>query len=935
MKTRSKRAQQEQAGVPPTPPQQLPTARSTRQKRALRSTASPEAPSDNSVAISHTENTTAAVTKPNARATRGRKRKTEKPLKNADPSLPEIAETEQACAQSEVQDAEVKRETQDSSLNPPSETQDSSLNPHGTPMVSLTAVKQSPESSPLSPPPSGSPVFPSDVGSLALLSSSTLSSISSVSDTSVALDTPCPTKTSGSFDSGQSPLKPCLTASQSQDVSEKKVSAHQDQIYNWPDKEHASEPFTVLNFMINEDFNELVTTGAMKDPLSIAVPTEMIPDLLKFISHHARARKTSLEHLLSDDEFMHRLRKRLTNIDLTVNKDSPLALKRRFPSPDTLPSAQEPILPSPQNTRPSRLRQASLRRATGSPCKPLHEHDQQVNDSPSLSEERPIKRTKLVRQTYNEQGMLTLGAYKEVPIDDSSDDEDVQIMTNNNTDVATTEVDATIPEPNSTPETPGASRWGRITSFLPSVSRFIPSFQSPVRSQPQQPQVPRTEPRPRQGPIEIRAPSTSSRAPQRHRDLAARRQLLTKGEKEIIRKQKEEIKRLRAQLEKQSEKNTIHEDKGDEPSPSTSTLFIRRARREAAELAARQAEQVAQKQAEEVLEKEIQATGSKRKRSLDVIPNPEGGGYGMDLQYFGQDSDEETIIEADEAPRMTTKRARLSTSNDVIGDPHQATPYTGTLFAIPGGQSAAPLHNNSFVAQDLSEASVPDQVNTTTSGPTLTFTVPSDSDSDDSDDPSEEEPAATPASKSTSPVAPKVVAPALETSTMSQPSTTALDKARQTALKHQPIQPSRLREASCLSTSTVASSAGVEEPSEVASEFTSYNHYQQLIPDRVRNAISNSAPASVATSNFEKAFAKWDTPQTTRVPAFQAELKLNNSDQLIDQKVLDRIELVWNNKDSINSVQNGSAGSLGAFEKSLGSWMDHRNSGQAVSAFGS
>ena len=254
----------------------------------------------------------------------------------------------------------------------------------------------------------------------------------------------------------------------------------------------------------------------------------------------------------------------------------------------------------------------------------------------------------------------------------------------------------------------------------------------------------------------------------------------------------------------------------------------------------------------------------KRKRSPDVIPNPPGGGYGMDLAYFGIDSDEDTNIDIEITPTQPpSKKSRLNhgmaravegdplratpytgsmfaapvpvpaPSSAIVGDPHQATPYTGTIFAIPYNNLSV---NTSAAAEDIDTTSQ----ETPPHGPTMTFTVPSPSDGDsDYEGESYHEGSsmlqtttptritAAPTQSAAINTTPRKSSPLMSNfsqamappshSTSAVPSApaapnVALDKARQTALKHQPQQPSRLRESSRLSTSTIATETADEGP---------------------------------------------------------------------------------------------------------------------------
>ncbi|MCJ1432361.1 hypothetical protein MMC27_001717 [Xylographa pallens] len=86
-------------------------------------------------------------------------------------------------------------------------------------------------------------------------------------------------------------------------------------------------------------------------------------------------------------------------------------------------------------------------------------------------------------------------------------------------------------------------------------------------------------------------------------------------------------------------------------------------------------------------------TGRKRKRySPDRIPNPVGSSYGLDSQFFASDSESDEEVEEISNDSPSIRPAKRQRPNDeapytptrqMIGDPHRATPYTGTMFADP------------------------------------------------------------------------------------------------------------------------------------------------------------------------------------------------------------------------------------------------------------
>ena len=427
------------------------------------------------------------------------------------------------------------------------------------------------------------------------------------------------------------------------------------------------------------------------------------------------------------------------------------------------------------------------------------------------------------------------------------------------------------PEAEQVPETPRARGWG-ITSFLPSaqtVSKFIPfsSRRTPSATTFAEGTLPDTPvPQSRRPPLNFDEPNphpiTFARQPNLHPELGTQTEprqqksgipmaadplvgrategpvkrrherkpknmLLTKAEAEERRKFKKQQAELKAQQEKvATEREEIRKEK--------ERLYDERSK------------------LQQQLEK-TQMPGEKRARSPspDVIPNPPGVSYGLDLDHFWHDH-----MSGEDEPDTPTrgppaKKTRLSLSdNQVVGDPHTARPYTGSVFASPKPRTSP--STNVFDEQPMEEHTESNVI-ITPSGSKIypnTFRVPSpgDSDSDEEDATADSSTptkvAPTPATTSqptsqtstslfkqpeTNPVTstpsvspPKPMAPPPRpnpshaslppaSSTSSRPLVDAVEKARQKALLHQPKTGSRLRESSRLSTSTVASEAGEDQ----------------------------------------------------------------------------------------------------------------------------
>lgn len=203
-------------------------------------------------------------------------------------------------------------------------------------------------------------------------------------------------------------------------------------------------------------------------------------------------------------------------------------------------------------------------------------------------------------------------------------------------------------------------------------------------------------------------------------------------------------------------------------------ILMRGARRQKQKEDAEREEELekAKKDAEEMRKEEEKATvpGEKRKRprapSPDVIPNPPGGGYGMHPDYFwvtssdedAEDGDDVDISvqkgkqrasDSDEQPR--SKRMRVTEdqddpepfSHEVIGDPHRARPYTGTVCPLPTSNGSLYHGGNIFEQADstkkVARPSSPEFDQECPNGPTMTFTVPYSDSEDDGEDKGEDE----------------------------------------------------------------------------------------------------------------------------------------------------------------------------------------------------
>ena len=317
--------------------------------------------------------------------------------------------------------------------------------------------------------------------------------------------------------------------------------------------------------------------------------------------------------------------------------------------------------------------------------------------------------------------------------------------------------------------------------------------------------------------------------------------------------------------------------------------------------------------------KDVASTpGEKRKRmpSPDVIPLPASGGFGMVDEYFVVDSSsDEGDATTQETPtkERPLKKARTSAPNNALfGNPFRARPYTGTLFAHPDA-SRSPQVDKSFTESDKADVH-PAPDTTPPAGPTLTFKVPSPGSSDsDGDEEEDDEQGLTnksmpttirdaPAPKSilrnsksnqsqshpitNPPLLSKPLAPpprpnpshaTLPTAAAMTPSD-ALEKAREKALKHQPKQPSTLRESSRLSSSTMNSDPGDQENVE---------EYDPAHPAIVSFPGKVAAPRqpSHAESAFGQPIVESAAPNETQQPAIRA-LSEQSNEQVYGQQAV-------------------------------------------------
>ena len=623
---------------------------------------------------------------------------------------------------------------------------------------------------------------------------------------------------------------------------------------------------------------ELVATGSTLPPsekeiqeqILMEIMQKSIPKFIALLRRHLEVRgNIALESLLTE-----------RHLSVTMK---PLTKSRARPPPSTQRQSLLSTKSGSQSPRSAaqHLKQPLLKR--------------KIDQSAPCDTEGPSKRprissgpTKRVPQLFDENGMLSLTAYKEVPIEEgTSSDEQAS-------DVDPRETSSQIrQQPDLNPVTPQSRGWA-LSGFLPSaqtVSKFLPGFSR--RTPAAEPEsvvrpstvtgVVRTDTSPSHaGDGAKKKPrSTKDRTSRRHRHPKTKHALKAKMEKDEISKRDEMIASLRAQLEAQTRSQPVRKEAQAKRGTLAVNVFQAETPHEKA--TPKQSELINQVQVGHQIVvddiAEMPKSILKRKTtSPSVIPNPPGGGFGLVLDFFGQDSDsddEHTDI-VDETgspsgpPSKSLRSSGESTTPLFIGDRFRATPYLGKELALPAFPSEKMSHEK---ALDTNlDVEYPAPILTPSNGPTVTIKVPSPGDSDSewdgtsyldaSDDVSATPSAPTPAlngtddgiqssglgaaenntsttnlwSQGPSPFDNPNVNPAYNFSgSLSKPKTlteqlfpstwnykpyvyptpsfigspnVALDKARQSALKHQPQQPSRLRETARLSTSTTGTDIG-------------------------------------------------------------------------------------------------------------------------------
>lgn len=494
------------------------------------------------------------------------------------------------------------------------------------------------------------------------------------------------------------------------------------QVPSTPPVAHATQPPTslapkvpkapqaLIHVWVDAAAEDLASAQPVSDPnILLAVPSAMIPNLLKFIAANTKLTKSAA----------------ITTISI-----SPSSNKRKLPADaDSPPAAQRArIEPSPTPV-PPKARKAFRQNV-------LAEVHLEPNAQPTrISHYQPsdtIPDTKFFRRVdrYTPDGRLQLGlepvtisseegsnalfqpsrpfgppsenqpvAEEDRPVTEGQDETAScdhgpapdTVEESGNTDNISTGQAISAPlrlERGTAPETPRGSRWG-LGSLVNTARRYLPSLNrrvEPMTPVAENPVIALSQTEATQASV-----STSpDGAPPLPPDVVIRPTLPNAAQSAgtfnapataaITTATQERRRRKRGE-----KSQTTSKKKGTRPRDHVQS--DRRQREEQPQSYPRRS------QAYEKLLNDMRmmaakaASGAKRKRlpSPDSIPNPRGCSYGMDLDYFGYVSSDDDEIENTPSKPRPSKSRRISKPEDsdglMVGDPQNARPYSGVVFA--------------------------------------------------------------------------------------------------------------------------------------------------------------------------------------------------------------------------------------------------------------
>ncbi len=546
-------------------------------------------------------------------------------------------------------------------------------------------------------------------------------------------------------------------------------------VFAWPQRGtfHPRESHTILDIVLDVNTAEYICdVDRRMDPrFSLAIPTPILPDVLKFIAEHARAQGSALQYLLHDQPVANILTdSKLTNdfnavhrfqepLDLVVShhSDSPHTPDNRHNLRDAYGTTQKKLKDRQalEETSPQVKTRKISTTPKDNPSTPTL--SKQFSTPSSQQTSRTPRANTTSSSWYDLEGNLRVGRRPsestEVDLERTPQQAASQSTDENRLDSPPQEALQHEPQ---TPQTPQPRGWG-LASFIPSVPRTVSKYL---------PGLGRYTPSTHLATIP-RAPRTDGPAQRSHPPQDKRATLITKAEaasrlkaKEKKKQLKERIKELEAERVANEEriKRLEEEARAHREASETSLLGTSKSGGDATPRLGLGGVEIS-----EANPLGMRRAGEKRRRppSPEVFPNPPGCTYGLDDAIYDYSDTEGTESRRTSA---SSKRARTSSggvddhfvdpfnatpythvrgdtlSGEVIGDPLRARPYTGTLFAIKDTPPKQHRGANLFGEQTSAEKAASEaggfsaSPNTPQIGPTMVFKVPSPSDSDSSDD---------------------------------------------------------------------------------------------------------------------------------------------------------------------------------------------------------
>ncbi len=499
-------------------------------------------------------------------------------------------------------------------------------------------------------------------------------------------------------------------------------------------------PHTILHLWLEANSEDLASARPATDPsISMAVPSDLVPDLLRYISSGANSTSASVLTL---------------NVaSIGISPKMPSSNKRKL-SDDAETSEEAQRVRVEISQPPKRQKRKGVFSRM-----PLQDSDASNQiptaavTTPPDSFVPPTNFSKISR--YSKDGSLQLGlaaTSQSIPAAGSEASEaepvagDGEHRGGNEIVQGTSATTQTEAENEAIAETPRPSRWGLgdLLKSARSVSKFLPGFTPRAPSVP----IPVAE---ADAPYSDSRPSPTPPAIVHSPNNAEGISGPNNAQSPRIERAQRDAPQTMATAESRDEAHAYPPQKSG--TKGQGYIYANQKRGERTKLS----EAYNGKAQEVFYDAEMRTTpGTKRKRiaSPDIIPNPRGSGYGMDLDYFGcSSSDEgEEVITPTKARRPKHRRLHEPNSHETVrGDAGRAKPYTGGFFAPPtlsyeGGNvfdevsafetaraQAKKLTNEK--ADERRQKSVSPKTPITNLSGSFRVPSPSDSDSDEEDSP--------------------------------------------------------------------------------------------------------------------------------------------------------------------------------------------------------